>query len=135
MTPFSALTSLAGLSLREVSDFHGVPLDTVKSWSNGRRRCPDGAINELTRLIATQEQAAAAALEQIRTVSATQAAAPEAVELGYPADDHEARSLGWPCVGAWRAMAARVIAASPAVICLVPRGSTLGTAGTSDARD
>ena len=43
------------------------------------------------------------------------------IEMGFPADDEEARALGWPCVGAWGAMAARVIAATGSPIRLVPR--------------
>jgi hypothetical protein len=54
------------------------------------------------------------------------------IALGYPTDDHEAQGLGWPCVGAWRAMAARVVVAALPVR-LVPRGSSLATAAAIEA--
>src|SRR5208337_5666858 len=113
MTPYSLLSEFAGLSHREAAEFHRVRLDTVKSWSAGRNRAPDGASAELRSLIALQDRAAREALDQIAVLAATDGARPAAVEIGFPADDDEARALGWPCVGAWRAMAARVLAQSP----------------------
>lgn len=62
-------------------------------------------------------------------------ARPEKVELGYPSDDYEAKTLGWPCIGAWAGMAARIVAGSPATVVLVPRGSTLATAGAANVGD
>lgn len=118
MTPFSLLESLAGLSHREARELLSVRLDTVKSWSSGRNRCPPGALAELKRLIARQERAAREALAMFERAKTAE------LELGYPADDDEARTLGWPCVGAWGAMAARVIAGSPDPVSLAPRGST-----------
>lgn len=127
MTPFALLAALAGLSHREASELLSVRLDTVKSWSSGRNRCPPGALAELKRLIARQERAAREALamfERAKTAEfergATAARVIAEIELGYPADDDEARTLGWPCVGAWGAMAARVIAGSPAPVSLAP---------------
>ena len=118
MTPFSLLASLAGLSYREAADLLGVRLDTAKSWASGRNPCRAAVLDELRKMIATQERAAVG----VRDFLAEQQ--PEAIELGYPADDAEARALGWPCVGAWAAMAARVIAASDLPVRLVPRGAT-----------
>ena len=119
MTPFALLASLAGLSHREAAEFLNVRVDTAKSWSAGRRACPAYALDELKALIARQERAARE---------------PDAIELGYPADDAEARALGWTCVGAWRAMAARLLAVEPRAR-LVPRGSTPATAAAGDARE
>lgn len=99
MTPFALLEHLAGLSHREAAEFHGVRIDTVKKWSTGDTPCKPSVLAELRSLIERQELAACAA-----------------VELGHtelddgPADDAEARLRGWPCVGAWSAMAARVLA-------------------------
>lgn len=132
MTPFGILASLSGLSHRETALVCDVRLDTIKSWASGRNRTPPGALDELRTLIARQERAAHEALAQITRLSKTHAP-PDEIEIGYPADDHEAQSLGWPCIGAWAAMAARVIAASPAPIKLVPRGSTPPTAAAADA--
>jgi hypothetical protein len=60
---------------------------------------------------------------------------PELVELGYPSDDNEAQSLGWPCVGAWKGMAARVAAECQSPVSLVPRGSTPATAAAAYRRE
>lgn len=129
MTPAALLIQLAGLSHREAAEFLGVRPDTVQSWH--RRRNPSaagrGVIDDLRTLIAKQERAAAEAVAQMAKL-ARKHGAPAEIEIGYPADDHEARHLGWPCVGAWRSMAARVVAASPMPIKLVPRGSTPATA-------
>lgn len=132
MTPFAVLCGLAGLSHREAGDFLGVRLDTVKSWSAGRNRTAPGAVDELRALIARQTKAADEAVAHIARLSKSHGT-PDEIEIGFPADDHEARALGWPCVGAWAAMAARVLAASDAPIRLVPRGSTAGTAAAADA--
>ncbi len=129
MTPFALLEALAGLSHREAAEFHKVRPDTVQSWATGRNRCPDGALNELRALIGAQERAAAQAIDIIKDE------APEAVDLGFPADDAEARSLGWPCVGAWAAMAARIIADSPLPVRLVARGATPASAAAADERE
>ena len=128
MTPFALLESLAGLSHREAGEFHGVRIDTVKSWATGRNNCPPGPLGELRALIAMQERAACETLAIIKRGGAAE------IELGYPSDDREARSLGWPCVGAWAAMAARIVAATELAARLVPRGSTSATAAAIDAR-
>ena len=127
-TPFSLLLQISGLSHREAADFLAVRLDTVKSWSSGRNRCPDGAIKDMRGLIAGQRQAANEALAQIDELI-RQHDAPDAIELGEPVDDDDAQTIGWPCVGAWQGMAARVVAGAPAgaVFAIVPRGSTPAT--------
>lgn len=132
MTPAALLMELAGLSHREAAEFLRVRIDTVKSWSAGRNAINAGALAELQGLIARQERAASETLAQMRAMMAAHGS-PDEIEVGYPADDHEARTMGWPCVGAWSAMFARVIAAAPAKIVLVPRGSTPGTAAAADA--
>jgi len=134
MTPYSILCAHAGLSHREASDFHKVRPDTIRSWSSGRNRAPQGAIDELIDLINLQEQIANSTLSRIYALAAENGE-PETTELGFPADDYEAQTLGWPCVGAWRAMAARVIAKSTHPVRLVPRGSTPATAAAIDARE
>lgn len=128
-TPFSLLLQISGLSHREAADFLAVRLDTVKSWSSGRNRCPDGAMGDMRGLIAGQRQSAKNALAQIDDL-VRQHDAPDAVELGEPVDDADAQAIGWPCVGAWRGMAARLVAGAPTgvVFAIVPRGSTPATA-------
>lgn len=132
MNVYGILRDLAGLSLREASDFHRVRLDTVKSWSSGRNSAPDTVVAELCNLIEKQDRAA---LEAIAQIEQSRAQYPGAeIEIGYPADDYEAQGLGWPCIGAWQAMAARIFVAG-LPIRLVPRGSSLSTAAAIEARE
>ena len=91
MTPFAILSRLAGMSQREAAEFHRVRLDTVKAWSIGRVKTPEGVIAELADLIERQGAAAAQAL-RVKGKPAV---------LTEPADDAEAKALGWPCVSAW----------------------------------
>jgi hypothetical protein len=128
VTVYGLLIQACGLSHREAAELHGVRADTVKSWSAGRRGAPEGALAELRALHARIRLAADQSREMIR-----QTAAGVAIEVGYPADDHEARALGFPCVGAWRAMMARVVAEADRRITLVPRGATPATAAAADA--
>lgn len=106
MTPYRLLLSLSGLSQAEAADFHGVRLDTVKSWSAGRNRAPEGAISEVRDLIAKQARAADAALAKYREMVAEHGA-PEAIDLTADALG------GWPD-GAERMALARVVAGLPA---------------------
>jgi len=57
---------------------------------------------------------------------------PDDIEVGIAVDDHDAQSLGWPCVGAHAAVIRRLIEILPKDIAkkikVVPRGSTLATA-------
>lgn len=132
MTPFSAICQLAGLSHREASNILTVRIDTVKSWSNGRNRAPESILGELRSLISQQITTADEVVAMMdRTIS--DRGRPDTIHIGYPADDHEAQTLGWPCVGAYRAMIARVIYMSQNEIRLVPRGSTITTAAAADA--
>jgi hypothetical protein len=131
MTPAALLISLAGLSQREASEFLKVRLDTVKSWSRANKPAlaSPGILAELRALIAKQDRAAREALKIIRA----RKPAPDEIEIGYPADDYEAKSLGWPCIGAWAGMAARVVAEIDVPVILSPRGSTAATAAAIDA--
>ena len=104
MTRYALLLEACGLSHREAADLHLVSLDTVKSWSTGRNAAPPAAIAELRVLAADIARRAVEALEDIRRL------AKRAVILHYPVDDETARTLGFPCLGAWRAMQRRVVA-------------------------
>lgn len=46
-TLYAACLSRLGLSQAEAAALHKVRLDTVKSWSSGRNRVPDGAWEDL----------------------------------------------------------------------------------------
>lgn len=144
MTPFAALQSLCGLSNREAAEFLQVTEDTVKSWRTGRRSAPDGAITELLELWTAIDNTASEEAEEIMRRIHEAGAMPETIEIGYPADDHEAQALGLPCVGAWRQMAGRLIDELVQMyedpveigrIRFVPRGSTLTAAAADDAHE
>lgn len=123
MTPYLLLIQACGLSQREAAELRGVRIDTVKSWCTGRNTAPQQALDQLRDLYALMVDTSEQAIDAIQ-----QTPVDAAIVLGYPADDHEAQSLGLPCVGAWRAMAGMVIAALGGPVTLVPRGSTPETA-------
>jgi hypothetical protein len=120
------LIDRCGLSQREAADVLGVSINTVKSWMAGRASPRHGVIAELRALYARIERAAAEA-----SIAIAAAAEDVAVELGYAADDVEARRLGWPCCGAQRAMLGLVAACTGRTVRLVPRGSTVATAAAA----
>jgi hypothetical protein len=128
VTPLALLLQLSGLSQREAAELLGVSPASIDKMARGTRPTPAGVLRDLQALVAMQQRAAGEALERI------EAAGDAVVEIGYPADDHEAQALGWPCIGAWRGMAARVIAAvpDPGRIAIFPRGSTPATAAAAD---
>ncbi|MBY6243240.1 hypothetical protein [Methylosinus sp. Sm6] len=86
----------------------------AKDMSSGRRSTPIGIIAELIALI--HRQAAQADAE-------AESSGLDVIILEKPADDVEARALGWPCVGAWSAMAARVMVATALPVAFVPYGA------------
>jgi hypothetical protein len=128
MTLFSLLIQACGLSLGEAAAFLGVRKDTAASWSTGRRTAGPDVLGQLRALYRQIQTAADGAIDALSS-------APEGaeIEIGYPADDHEAQALGFPCVGAWRAMAAIVIGELAVPVQIVPRGSTPATAAAADA--
>lgn len=129
MTLFDLLRRACGLSQQEAADLLGVALATVKAWGRAKNKAPPGVIAELRALYARIDEAANQMLDVIEEQDPTD------IELGFPADEHEAQAMGWPCVGAWRAMAGIVVAAIDKPVRLVPRGSTPSTAAAADARE
>lgn len=128
-TAYALLLDRCGISQREAAAFHGVRLDTVKSWSAGRNAAPAGVVAELRGLYAQIETAATEAIKLAKKQQ------PTALELGLASDDHEAQSLGWPCVGA-QAAAFGLIAARIAIpVVIVPRGSALASAAAADEHE
>lgn len=124
MTPFALLLRLSGLSHREAAAFLGVSPSSIDKMARGVRSTPAGIIEDMRELI--DRQAADATLDLIYDKVSDE------IELGYPADDHEARTLGWPCVGAWTGWAARIVAEADVPVRLVPRGSTVVTAAADE---
>jgi hypothetical protein len=129
-TLFDLLAQACGLSQREAADFLRVRLDTIKSWASGRRQAPQDALAELATLANRIDTAAAEALAQIERMAA-QHGIPSEIDLGVAADDAEAQSIGWPCVGAQCASLGLVVARGTKRgyrFRVSPRGSTVATA-------
>ena len=93
ITLYALLIERCGLTLREAADYHDVSIDTIRSWCIERHEAPPGVIAELRELYARIERAAEEALKIISENN------PDEIEFGLAADDHEAQTLGWPCVG------------------------------------
>ena len=127
MTPFGLLLQISGLSQREAAHFLSASPSSIDKMVRGARSCPAGIITEMRGLIERQEVAADEALRLIENQPQLE------IEIGYPVDDYEAQALGWPCIGAWRGMAARIVANVDVPVTLVPCGSTPGTAQAADA--
>lgn len=135
-TLYSLLLGRCSLSLAEAAALHDVRPDTAKSWFYGRRQPPPGAVDQLVELYRRIDNAAAELLAEIERQTALKGSAPAAIELGYAADDHEARSLGWPCVGAHLAALGLVVARGLDQgyrFRVVARGSTPATAAAIEA--
>jgi hypothetical protein len=135
-TTFSLLCDRCGLSQPAAADFLKTRLDTVKSWSSGRNEAKVSVLDELRDLYARIEEAAEAASEQIEALLDARIDAPDEIEIGLASDDHEARQLGLPCVGAHEALIGLVVAGFPGQrFKIVPRGSTAGTAAAIAAAE
>ena len=134
MSTYHLLRRLCGLSHQEAADYLGARLDSAKSWDSGRRSAPPGAIADLRTLAGRIRRAAEAALDQIDAATLTEGSPPDQVTLGRCTDDHEARSLGWPCRSAHDMVLARIVAAAPEGVSVrvVYRGSEPATAAAAD---
>lgn len=134
MTLFPEILRGCGLSQREAADFLGIRPDTVKGYASPSRpqQPPPGVLAELHELAARQDQAA---LDEVDTWE--QQGRPSEIEIGLASDDYEAQGLGWPCVGAHRAVIRRLWELLPPEvrIVMVPRGSTPSTAKAADIRE
>lgn len=128
-TTFTLLCGRCGLSQREAAELLGVRLDTVKSWAIGRNPTPPGVIDELRGLYARITRAANEALKALAEAKAKA----DKIEIGLASDNHEARSLGWPCVGAHAAVLGIIAAKSTLPVKIIPRGSSPETAAAADA--
>ena len=62
---FNILLDASGLSQREAADVLGVAYDSVRSWSQGRRNCPDGVLLEMLPMVKKNLREAVTAVEAI----------------------------------------------------------------------
>ena len=97
----SHLIEECGLTEQEASAICGAPIGRVKSSSNPRAGETIGALSKLMALFA---------LIEVRAELERRPAGSEEISLTVAADDDEAKSLGWPCVGAHRAFLVRYVA-------------------------
>ncbi len=129
-TIIAILLDRCGLSIREAAEFLNVRDDTIKSWRSGRNPTPPKVIGELQALYLKIGVAAREALAVIN-----QAPLDADIELGIAVDDYEAKSLGFPCVGAHAALLGLVVASSGRAMRIVPRGATPASAAAADVHD
>ena len=87
---------------------HGVSVDAVKSWSSGRSPAPAAAIKDLRALWWRIRSTANKAIAVIR--DGRPAGKGGEVVIGFPKNDAGAQALGLPCLGAWRAVTAILVA-------------------------
>lgn len=137
LTTFKSLCQSCGLTMSEATAFLDVREGTARAWWLGNRTCPQSVHDDLLNLYRIIDQAAQAAADFIMQQKNENVAAPEMIELGIASDDHEAQTLGFPCIGAHGAVLRRVIESLPddlALRCIiVPRGATPATAAAIEA--
>ncbi len=126
-TAFSLTLARCGLSHTAAAAYLDVRPDTVSSWASGRNAAPPGVWEQLRALYHQIDRTAAEALQSIR-------GGPDVIELGLASTDEEARSLGWPCVGAHAALLGLVVVRCHHPCVIVPRGSTPATAAAIKVR-
>lgn len=135
-TEFALLCNRCGLSHKEAADFLNVRLDTVKSWSNGRNNAPEGAKKDLSQLYSQIEKTAAQGFDFLSQKISDIGEVPEEIELGVAVDDAEAQALGLPFASCHQVAIALLVLLGRAEgwrFNVVPRGSTVATAGAADA--
>lgn len=134
MSVFRILAESTGLSLQEAADFLRADERTVRRWLEGENP-PTETLTQMFTLIDRQARAAAESIRVIEARLAT-AAMLAFIDLGISTDDHEAQSLGWPTASAHGAVIRRVVVTLPHslrhLIRIVPRGSTIASAGISE---
>jgi hypothetical protein len=105
-TLFGAIRDAAGLSHQAAADIFGVRLDTVKSWSSGRRTAPPAVLEQARALLLRQEHEAAA-------IAATNCGADGAVFSSMLVEgDAGAAERGWPTADAYNRVIAKAWALS-----------------------
>lgn len=114
MSPFPHLLQLCGLSQEEAASFFDVSVDTIKSWSNGRRRASPEVIGELSGLWANIQAIANALAKEIREMLKT-AKEPSSltIEIGLAWAQRDARHMGLPTQSAHAAAIALAVTKLP----------------------
>lgn len=93
---YNLLREACGISQSDAADFvHETRLDTVKSWCSERRPVPRGAIAELQELARGIQRAGEEYAAQLKLISQG-----DVFVVGLPLDERDARSCGFPSIGA-----------------------------------
>ena len=119
---------VTGLSQREAATYLNMSLRSIENFASGRAEPKPRIMEELRDLYDAQRDAADRALEALDETR------PDELVLGRPADDHEAQTGGWPCVGAWDGTGAMIVAETSARTRIVPLGSEPTTALAAEQR-
>ncbi len=126
---FGSLLAMCGMTHEECADYLGVRLDSVRSWSSGRRNVPQGVEAKLIELWNLMEDEASRIIDGIEAqlIELSVHGLPQSIEFGIPSSREEANELGWPSVGTFMRIAALVASNVEIRLDLVERGSTLAS--------
>lgn len=103
-TVYELMRQRCGLSQQEAASFHGVRIDTVKSWCAGRNPANEQVLKELRALYQLIVHASGVLGARIDSMKGD-------VFVGLAQDDTQARDLGFPAAGAHHAAIGMAIAA------------------------
>jgi hypothetical protein len=93
---YNLLREACGISQAEAAEFvHRTRLDSVKSWSSDRRTAPQGVINDLQKLAREIQNAGTHYATLLKETSRG-----NVYIIGLPGDEQDARSCGFPSIGA-----------------------------------
>jgi hypothetical protein len=93
---YNFLREACGISQAEAAEFvHGTRLDSVKSWCSDRRSAPQGVINDLQKLAREIYNAGADYAALIKKTNKG-----GVYFIGMASDERDARSCGFPSIGA-----------------------------------
>jgi hypothetical protein len=93
---YNLLREACGISQAEAAEFiHRTRLDSVKSWCSDRRTAPQGVINDLQKLAREIQNAGIDYAAHLKKTSKG-----DVYIIGLPSDEQDARSCGFPSIGA-----------------------------------
>ena len=120
---YNLLREACGISQAEAAEFvHRTRLDSVKSWSSDRRTAPQGVINDLQKLAREIQNAGTHYATLLKETSKG-----NVYIIGLPGDELDARSCGFPSIGAQMRAIAIAISHLPddSEIRMVERGGAI----------
>jgi hypothetical protein len=93
---YNLLREACGISQAEAAEFvHETRLDSVKSWCSDRRTAPQGVINDLQKLAREIQNAGVDYAALLKRTSKG-----DVYVIGLPRDEQDARTCGFPSIGA-----------------------------------